>query len=115
MSALSDIEFQETSEQPGLYSHVMFLQVREEEGYCEEWNHTVSVWGDTLPAMLSDGCEDCFPSCPCNEEQAGIPNSGFVSLAISPGMSIVNQFLYPDATVCYTSVQSRHVNIPIHK
>ena len=115
MSALSDIEFQETSEQPGLYSHVMFLQVREEEGYCNEWNHTVSVLGDTLSAMLSDGCEDCFPSCPCNEEQAGIPNSGFVSLAISPGMSIVNQFLYPDATVCYTSVQSRHVNIPIHK
>ena len=109
VAGLSSIDFYDTSEAAGLWSNVMFRTVREDEGYCSGWS-SIEGGGSFVPFVAGD-CDGCVSSCPCNMLQASTPNSGFVSLATSEGSTVLGQFLHPQASACYASMETRYSNL----
>ena len=95
----------------GLWSNIFFLVVRDESDYCDSWSTANDGDPSSYSPLLSGDCEGCVPSCPCNELQASLPNSGFVSMETSPGMSVLNRYLFPDSSACFTSAEPRFARL----
>ena len=92
ISALQSL-YTQTPNRVGIWSHIMILR-RAQSDYS--WNN---IW--ILQYSSS-------PVCPCNINQANLPNSGFEP-NVSPGRRIMDQYLHPNATLCYTSTDSVNV------
>lgn len=92
ISALQSL-YTQSPNRVGIWSHVIIFR-RAQSDYS--WNN---IW--ILQYSSS-------PACPCNINQANLPNSGFEP-NVSPGRRIMDQYLHPNATLCYTSTDSVNV------
>ena len=91
-----------------LWSHLMFLQEREDSNYCTRWSSEGDEGGGAFSPYPSGNCVNCVPSCPCNTQQASLPNSGFLSID-APGLTTLNRFLHPESSSCFTSIETRYI------
>lgn len=91
MSALQSL-YTQTPNRVGIWSHVIFRRAQSHYSWTEIWQ--------TL--------DSSSPVCPCNINQANLLNSGFEP-NVSPGRQIMDQYLHPNATLCYTSTDSVNV------
>ena len=91
ISALQSL-YTQTPNRVGIWSHVIFRRAQSHYSWTEIWQTL-----DSSP-----------PVCPCNINQANLLNSGFEP-TVSPGRRIMDQYLHPNATLCYTSTDSVNV------
>ena len=94
ISALQSL-YTQTPNRVGIWSHVIFWR-----------NNTINSLSISNWILISS--PDSPPVCPCNINQANLPNSGFEP-NVSPGRRIMDQYLHPKAILCYTSTDSVNV------